>query len=190
MEWTPPLSAPNLETADSWARDEIISAVNKGFVPSDLQGRYKDVITRLEFCRMAIKFVEYATGKTIDSVMAEKGVTRNAGAFNDTSDPDILAAFALGITNGTGDKQFTPNGSIDREQAATMLMRLAKVIGIGEGNPPPSGFADIGSASDWAVDGIDFCFANGIMQGTGGNLFSPKDTFTRQQSIMTFDRIG
>jgi len=182
--------AHNLETADAWAHPEITSAIEKGFVPADVQNKYRNVITREEFCRMAVKFVEYATGKTIDEVMAEKGVSRNPGAFTDTSDQDILAAFALGITTGTGNNKFTPNGRFNREQAATMLMRLSKVVGIGEESSSSAGFADSSKASNWAKDAIDFVRSNNIMQGTGNNNFSPKSAFTRQQSIVTFDRIG
>jgi hypothetical protein len=58
---------------------------------------------------MAVKWVEYTTGKYIDTVLSEKGLSRNTNAFTDTSDPDILAAFALGITNGTGGGEYEEN---------------------------------------------------------------------------------
>ena len=182
-------AAPNLESASEWARDSITTAVAKGFVPADVQSDYTNVITRQEFCRMAIKWVEYATDRNIDFVLSSRGLSRDLNAFSDTSDPDILAAYALGITNGTGDGQFTPNGQFNREQAATMIMNTCRVIGFDVDNPPASGFADIGSASSWAVDGINFVRANGIMQGTGNNYFSPKATYTREQSIITFNNI-
>ena len=76
--WKPtPLPAPNLNTASDWAHDEITSAVAKGFVPANIQNDYANVITRAEFCWMAVKFVEYATGKNIDVVMKDKGVARD-----------------------------------------------------------------------------------------------------------------
>jgi len=139
---------------------------------------------------MAVMFVEYRTGKTINEVMAEKGVLRNPSAFTDTSDPYILAAYALGITTGVGGNRFDPSGSINRQQAATMLMRVCGVLGIDTDNPPASGFTDMSNAQTWAVNGINFCYANGIMQGTGNNNFSPNTPYQRQQSIVTFDRIG
>ena len=139
---------------------------------------------------MAVKWVEYATGKNIDAVLSEKGLSRNPDAFSDTGDPDILAAFALGITSGTGSGLFTPDGQFSREQAATMIMNTCKAIGTDVGNPPASGFADIGLASSWAVDGIGFVRANGIMQGTGDGNFSPKADYTREQSIITFNNIN
>jgi len=181
--------APNINTASSWAQDSITVAVANGYVPGDLQNNYKNVITRQEFCRMAVKWVEYATGKKIDTILTEQGKSRT-NPFTDTSDPDILAAYALGITNGTSATTFTPNGQFSREQAATMIMNTCRAIGVNVSNPPAFGFADIKTASSWAVDGINFVGANKIMQGTGNNNFSPKATYTREQSIITFSNIN
>jgi len=181
--------APDLDTAAKWAQDGIQSAYSKGFVPGDLQGNYTAVITRAEFCRMAVNYVEYVTGKHIDSVLTDHGVTTQPDIFTDTNDPDILAAYALGITNGTGPNTFSPDASFTREQAATMIMNTCKVLGIGQADVPDAGFADMTTVSSWAVDGVNFVKANGIMNGTGNDNFSPKGTYTRQESIVTFDRI-
>ena len=63
-----------------------------------------------------------------------------------------------------------------------MLINVCKVLGMDVKNAPQSGFADMDKAADWAVDGINFCYASGIMQGTGNNNFSPRATYSRQQS--------
>ena len=178
-----------LDSASSWARDSISSAIKKGFVPVDMQQDYSSVITRQEFCRLTIKWLEYAAGKKIGAILSERGLSRTPNAFTDTSDNDILAAYALGITDGTGNNKFTPNGEFSREQAAAMIMNTCRVLGADVKNPPNSGFADLNTAADWARDGINFVRANGIMQGTGDNFFSPKETFTKEQSIVTFDNI-
>jgi hypothetical protein len=183
------LAAPNLNTASTWARGGITSAVNKGFVPAEIQGNYTNIITRAEFCRMAVRWVEYATSKNIDTILSERGLSRNPNPFTDTSDLSILAAYALGITSGTSATTFTPNGQFTRQQAATMLMNTARAIGANITNPPASGFADMSQAATWAHPGINFVRANGIMSGTGGNNFSPLTNFTREQSIITFDNI-
>lgn len=183
------------DSASKWAREGISSAIEKGFVPTDLQDRYQSIITRQEFCRMAVQFVEYKTGKDIDSVLADRGVSRDSNAFSDTSDPSILAAYALGITSGTkaptatSPGVFTPNGEFDREQAATMIRNVCKVIGMDVSEPSDQGFTDIGTASTWAVNGINYVCANGIMSGTSAStrVFNPKGTYTRQESIVTFN---
>jgi hypothetical protein len=183
------IAAPNLDNASAWARDGITEAVEKGFVPTDLQSNYTSVITRQEFCRMAVKWLEYATGQSIDAMLFERGLSRTPNAFTDTNDPDILAAFALSITSGVGNNRFDPNGQFNREQAATMIMRTVRVLGIDVSNPPVSDFVDLDMASEWAHQGINYVRANGIMQGVGDNRFAPLALYTREQSIITFNNI-
>lgn len=190
--------APNLDTADTWAEPEIVSAVRKGFVPADLQDNYKNTITREQFCRMAIMYLEYATGKGIDTILSERNLTIDEDAFEDTDNKYILAAYALEITKGTRAPSegkpgvFDPNGSFNREMAATMLARVSKVLGQDTDNAPDAGYADIGAASSWAVNSINFCYASDVMTGTSKTplKFSPKEAYTIQQSIATFDRMG
>lgn len=184
----------NLDTADTWAKPEIISAVRKGFVPFDLQNNYRNAITREQFCQMAIMYLEYATGKDIQTILSERNLTIRQDAFVDTDNSYILAAYALGITKGTsgpsgeGPGVFDPDASISREMAATMLTRLSKAMGNDTDNAADAGYTDIGRASSWAVNSINYCYASGVMKGA--NLtFSPKDTYTIQQSIATLDRM-
>jgi hypothetical protein len=187
---TAAIAAPNLDNASTWAHDGITEAVAKGFVPADLQSNYTNVITRQEFCRMAVRWLEYATRQTIDAVLSERGLSRNSNAFADTNDPDILAAFALGITAGVGNNRFNPGGQFNREQAATMIMRTVRIVTLDTSTPPVSDFVDLDTASEWAREGINYVRANGIMQGVGGNRFDPLALYTREQSIITFNRIS
>ena len=136
--------ADPLSTANTWARDGITAALSKGFVPEDIQNNYTNVITRAEFCRMAVQWVEYATAKSIDTVLSEQGKSLDPNAFTDTHDPYILAAFTLGITSGVGNNLFNPSGQFNREQAATMIMNTCRAIGANVSNPPASGFTDMG----------------------------------------------
>lgn len=186
-----------LNSASSWAHDGIKSAIDKGFVPQDLQKSYTNVITRTEFCRLAIKWLEFKTGKDIGTLVYEKGLSIDSNAFSDTNDPDILAAYTLGITSGTKAPTglirgtFAPNGAFSREQAATMIRNTCRIAGLDVSNVTPAGFDDIGSASSWAVDSINFCYNNGIMTGTRTSplTFSTKSTYTREESIITFNNI-
>lgn len=197
MEPEPEPEDPML-TADEWARDGIASAVGKGFVPTDLQHNYRSVITRQEFCRMAVSWLEYAMGSGIDDILAQRGVSRNPNAFRDTGDPDILAAFALGITDGTVSPTaaepgiFTPDGLFTRQEAATMLYRVCLVYGAQAGSRPGPIWRDMEQVADWARDGVNFCGAYGLMKGVSGGppLFSPSGVYTRQESILVFDRTG
>jgi hypothetical protein len=146
---------------------------------------------------MAVMFVEFVLEKDIDDILIEQSLSRDYYAFYDTPDPYILAAYALGITNGTraptetNPGLFTPDGQFTRQEAATMLMRICRVIGMDISDLPVSDFTDMSEASVWAYDGINFVRANGIMNGTSATMmtFSPKGLYTRQESIVSFDRI-
>jgi hypothetical protein len=108
--------------------------------------------------------------------------------FSDTSDPNVEKMAALGVVNGTGADKFSPNSNLTREQAATMLSRLAEVLG----KPfvrSASTFADNSAISNWAYDAVCQVQANGIMNGVGDNKFSPKGNYTREQSIITMVRM-
>jgi len=198
-EYTLVPSINSLDSADSWARNGIVNAVEKGFVPMDLQNNYTEAITRQDFCRLAVKWLEYIIGKDIDAILIEQGAYRRQVAFSDTDDPDILAAFTLGITNGriapteTESGLFVPNGEFTRQEAATMIMRTCKAAGMDVSEPPISDFLDLDKADDWAQAGINFVRANGIMGGISVDPdrpeFGPKKIYTRQESIITFNNI-
>ena len=51
------------------------------------------------------------------------------------------------------------------------------------GSCPSAGFTDVPGEGNWAHAGIDYCVANGLMSGVGGNLFAPKMTTTRAQIV-------
>jgi hypothetical protein len=95
---------------------------------------------------------------------------------------------ALGVVNGVGDNRFDPNASLTREQAATMLSRLADAM-----DKPLTAsaatFADNTSVSSWAIDAVGQMQATGIMGGVGDNQFSPVTDYTREQSILTIMRL-
>jgi hypothetical protein len=175
-----------------WPETPIEFAIDKGFVPKDLQGDFESVITRAEFCRLAVGYLEYVCDRSIDEILANNGVRRDTGAFSDTKDSDVLAAFALGVTGGTlaptADLPglFTPDGSLSREQAAAMIAAVCRVFAADTENPPSSGITDIGSASGWARNAIDFCLAYGIMEAATPEAFNPKAEVTREHGILAF----
>ena len=184
------IQAPNLETASIWAVDAINEAVDKGFVHPFLQNRYRDNITRSQFCQIAVAYIEYATGRAIDLHLLERGLSRDLNAFTDTNIDYVLAAYALGIVQGEGNNSFSPSRFITRQEAAVMLTRVCRFIGAEE--PDKAGLeplADDGLIASWARDGVDYVRAQGIMSGVGGSRFDPQGWYTREQSIITFNRV-
>jgi len=162
----------------NWAQEEVDAAIEAGFVPQHLQSNYTQPISRAEFCALAISLYENGTGKKII----------NRVKFDDTEDVNVEKAAAIGVVNGVGDNKFDPTAKLTREQAATMLSRLAESLG----NPLPKEaavFNDNNSVSTWAIEAVGEMQFTGIMGGVGNNTFAPKDPYTREQSIMTIMRL-
>ena len=80
---------------------------------------------------------------------------------------------------------FAPNDFITREEAATILYRMAKVMGIGLGvmRPEVVYYWDEDKASDWALDAIKYMRNIRVMDGVNGYEFYPKDTYTVEQLL-------
>lgn len=85
-----------------------------------------------------------------------------------------------GITTGTGNGKFDPDGTCSRAQSVTFLYRFA---GSPETAETPV-FTDTAAESYYA-DAVAWATANGITTGTGAATFSPNASCTRAQ-IMTF----
>ena len=86
-----------------------------------------------------------------------------------------------GITKGTDDTRFSPDGICTRAQAVTFLWRAA-------GSPEPETrtmpFTDVPVGS-YYYDAVLWAVENGITKGTSDTTFSPNMTCTRAQ-IVTF----
>jgi S-layer homology domain. len=167
-----------LETPSSWAAEQVNAAITANLVPDVLQSKYTQATTRAEFCALAVALYETAT----DSEITERA------QFSDTTDVNVEKMAALSVVNGVGENKFDPNAKLTREQAATMLSRLANAIGKPLTEQAAT-FGDNGSVSSWAADAVGQMQATGIMGGVGNNTFAPKSDYTREQSIITMMRL-
>lgn len=167
----------------SWAVDSINTATQLGIIPTWMLYGYTSDITRGEFCNILVTFIAAKTGKTVDQYRSELGVNYDDYTFTDTDSYQIRSIAALGIVNGTGDGKFSTDDSLTREQAATMIKRLADLIGT-TNKTSYSAFDDQDKISDWAVEAVDFIASSKIMNGTGTG-FEPEGTYTKEQAFIT-----
>lgn len=91
----------------------------------------------------------------------------------------VLWAVENGITTGTSDTTFDPDGVVTRAEAVTFLWRSA-------GNPAAEGklFADVESTKYYA-EAVRWAVANGVTKGVSDTSFAPGSACTRAQ-IVTF----
>lgn len=192
IEYLPKL--PDKSEMSDWAYETVCSAIEENLVPSYLQNLYRNSITRDEFCSLVVQTVEETLDQDIEDIVRQKtGKSlrdwQKTYPFTDSSDSDVIAANSLGIVSGRGNGIFDPYTTISRQEAASMLTRAAKVLGMDTSNAPAAGFADSSSMGDWSRDAINFIYNSGVMLGVGNNNFAPGGTYTREQSYMTVYRL-
>ncbi len=178
-----------------WAENEVKAAMYDGLVLETLYNTMKDKITRQEFCYLVINMLTVKNSKSIEDILLEKGLELNYDVFHDTHDSYILSANALGIVNGKGNNEFDPEGFITRQEAATMLYRTAKVMGVSEPNSEKLEFTDSDKFAQWGEEGIFFVSASlskqgmRVMGGVENGKFDPNGFYTKEQSVLTIYRI-
>ena len=123
---------------------------------------------------------------TIEVIFMKANGNPQTGVFVDVAtgsyyEDAVDWAVENGITKGTDDTHFSPDGICTRAQAVTFLWRAA-------GSPEPETrampFTDV-PAGSYYYDAVLWAVENGITKGTSDTRFSPDDTCTRAQ-IVTF----
>ena len=123
---------------------------------------------------------------TIEVIFMKANGNPQTGVFVDVAtgsyyEDAVDWAVENGITKGTDDTHFSPDGICTRAQAVTFLWRAA-------GSPEPETrtmpFTDIPVGS-YYYDAVLWAVENGITKGTSDTTFSPNMTCTRAQ-IVTF----
>jgi len=172
--------------ASDWAKPELEKAQSYELIPDSLKDAdLSKNITRAEFAGVCVKLYENLSGK------AAAAASNNP--FTDTGSADVLKAYNTGLMVGVSADRFEPNTLLNREQAATALTRVLKKCYIdgwsfaADGSytlnfTQPAKFADDDKISDWAKPSVYFMAANGIIAGTGSNMFSPRAVTTAEQA--------
>ena len=121
---------------------------------------------------------------TIEVIFMKANGNPQTGVFVDVAtgsyyEDAVDWAVENGITQGTDDTHFSPDGICTRAQAVTFLWRAA-------GSPKPETrtmpFADVPVGS-YYYDAVLWAVENGITKGTSDTTFSPNMTCTRAQIV-------
>lgn len=159
-----------------WGYDAIYTLVENGIIKGyeDSTFRPEGEITRAEFTKIIVSYYE-STG----------AIASNEGeSFKDVSahmwyyDP-ISKASALGIVTGS-DSSFRPGEKISRQDAALILFRALKALGVSVQGEME--FADAEAISDYAKDAVSALAGSGYISGMGNASFAPLSNLTRAQA--------
>lgn len=162
----------------TWATMEANKALGYGILPEILEGTDgKKPTTRMEFTHLAVKVYEAMSGKKLSEPDHEP--------FSDTEDKEIGKAYLLGMINGMGNGEFSPDSQLTREQAVTILARLYTIIsGKTIENKMGTSFKDGKQISAYARDSVYFLAKAGVVEGMSDNYFNPKLSLTREQALV------
>ena len=188
--------ANNISRPSDWAMDEMLDAAKLALIPEDLTDFYQKPITRMEFCRLTMQAIREKTGLTNEELV---DLYRRPGlltTFSDCTDPDVLAAAAIGVVYGPGDGTFLPGNLITRQDAAVLLMQAAAALGLPIDTDGGLLYGDTDSISAYAQPAVNWvsCVRDGVsakavMAGVGNGRFDPMGTYTREQAVLTLLRL-
>lgn len=99
-------------------------------------------------------------------------------------EPYVDFCSARDIMNGTGESKFSPNDTLTRAMAATIIYRLEGALAL---DGSERHFADVEDGK-WYSDGIAWAGGNGIVNGIGIKNFAPHWDITREQlAVMIYN---
>lgn len=171
-------------TSTEWAT--VKQAKDLSLIPDGMQD-YGSGITRENFCNLAFELLNKVKGTQVTAPVYPTDMDPFKD-YTDFASYKVFTLYKLGLVGGTGEGKFSPDRVITREEAAKLLNSIATYLGIAIPTTSTT-FSDASSISSWAVEGVKNMSALGIMNGTGGGNFSPKETYTGYQAIVTMMRL-
>ena len=145
---------PNIAAIEALASRGIINGRSKKSFAPDAD------MTRAEFATIITRglgLVEEDT-KVFSDVSSDKWYAGYIGTAN-----------KYGIVNGVGEGKFNPEGTITRQEAATMVARAAALCGLdtkmsnAEIRDVLSQFEDYVTVADWAMESMAFCYKKDVL---------------------------
>ena len=158
----PGVSFPDIQgsawqtAVETLAEREIINGMPTGTFDPDA------TMTRAQYATIIVKALGLKPDKS------------GASGFTDVPESSWFAPFVgtasrYGIVEGRGDGSFDPQGTINRQEAAVMTARAAKLCGFDTSLPADgirqyiAQFTDYVQVSKWARESVAFCFKAGIL---------------------------
>lgn len=146
--------SPNIAAIEALASRGIINGRSKKSFAPDAN------MTRAEFATIITRglgLIEEDT-KVFSDVSSDKWYAGYIGTAN-----------KYGIVNGIGEGKFNPEGTITRQEAATMVARAAALCGLdtkmsnAEIRDVLAQFEDYVTVADWAMESMAFCYKKDIL---------------------------
>ena len=166
-----------------WAVREVSEMQDNGMIPACLNNcNMSTSINRAQMCSIAVTAYE----KVLGSEYQPNGKNH----FTDTSDPDVNAAYELGIVGGYGDGRFGPYDPLTREQFFKIMANFMAVLEYprkDSNSVSLYSFKDGSLVSDYAKAPTRLMLYIGAVRGDG-NYLNPKNNTSIEEAIAVFLR--
>lgn len=137
---------------------------------------------------ITLDYTAYSSnGKSLGKSKLTFNVARKTSSskFSDVTSANVgsWAADAIdfmagnGLVGGTGNKKFSPTGTMTRCDLVLVMYRMAGEPSVNDVTNP---FTDV-KQGDYFYKAVLWAYKNGVVNGTGANTFSPKKNITREQ---------
>lgn len=177
-----PVQAGGYQGASQWAVAELDKALEYGLITDRVRNQMNAPITREEFAEIAVKLYEKGTGNVVEA--------DSTGVFADTSNPEIIKAYDLGIVSGTDEvrRLFSPHNLITREQVAAMMYRTIQAMGALKEGVAFAVFMDSDQIAPYAQDAVNYMGGWELIKGSD-HRFDPRETCTREMAVLIAVRV-
>lgn len=155
-----------------WAKSYLEALNADGVINPSSTGAYSpdEEITRAEFMR----YINRAFGFTEKTDISFSDVSSTAWYYE-----TVQIASNYGYIDGVGDNKMNPDGTLTREQAATVLGRLHKYTPVADIDD--ISFSDKLEISDWSFGYVAEAVQQGYIEGYTDGNFKPKGQITRAE---------
>lgn len=162
----------------------ILSLAHRGILNGMGNGKFEPngLLNRAQFCAMVVR------GLGLPAAASAGFTDVPAGAWYAAP---VNAAAAFGAVNGVGGGKFAPLKTITRQEAAALMSRLAKTCGMTVSYDAAacrnvlSQFGDYQQCVGWTLEGLAFCYDNGILDDSVLNI-RPTEAVSRAEAASMF----
>lgn len=172
------------DVANNWSKKFIDTMVNKQIIAGYVDGTFKpqNNVTRAEFVSILV------------NALGVKTVGASTYGFTDVASNKwyadaINSAAKLGLIAGKGDKTFSPEATITRQEAASIVANALKFVAkpvtvtTTESTSLYTPYKDKTKVAAWAKENVAIAIKSGIILGVSPTALNPLGTSSRAEAV-------
>ncbi len=173
------------DTKGHWAENTVNLLAANNLIAGMGDGTFapQSNVTRAQFVKMAMNLLRLDTSAYKEAYNDVKASDWFAGDVQNAKDLNFISPVMTfgGI--------FKPNQAITREEAATILAKMA-ALRAAKPEGAATNFKDASSIADWAKNAVDDAVAYGLIKGYPNGNFAPANNITRAEAATMIFRIA